>query len=105
MQQKQASAETPTLVRTAFWINMALLLVALIGPRLSEGGLDAAAEAALLFVVPMVLILVIGAAVAIYAYAQARKQSRSMSWSAFLPLAVFLAGFLVTLALVYGEYV
>lgn len=90
----------------AVWLNAGLLGVALIGPRMvSDGGMDAAAAAALWFVVPMTLILVIGAAAAIYAYSAARSQNRRMPRAALLPLGVFLAGVAATLAMVFLQTV
>lgn len=103
---ERGPAKTPAPVRAALWINLLLLPVALIAPRtVSDGGFDAAATAALLFVVPMILMLVIGVAAAIHAVLAARRQDLRPSPSAFLPLAVFLAGIAVTMILVYGEYI
>ena len=94
-------AETPSIVRTALIVNVLLLLVALVSPRLLAGS-----EAApLLFAVPMALIVAIGAAAAIRAFILARREDRPIRWTAFLPVSMFLVGMVGTLLLVYAKFV
>jgi len=94
-------AETPPIVRTALIVNVLLLLVALVSPRLLAGS-----EAApLLFAVPMALIVAIGAAAAIRAFILARREDRPIRWTAFLPVSMFLVGMVGTLLLVYAKFV
>jgi membrane-anchored protein YejM (alkaline phosphatase superfamily) len=93
------AAETPKIVRAALWANIALMILALVGPRVVPG----ADAAALLFAVPMALILVIGVAAAIRAYILARRQDRPVRWTAFLPLSTFIVGVAATLILVYSD--
>lgn len=102
----RGAAVTPGWARAALWINLLLLLIALIAPRtVPDGGMDAAASAALLFIVPMALSLLIGVAAAIHAYLAARRQNLRPGIGAFLPLIVFLVGIAATAILVYTQYV
>jgi hypothetical protein len=84
-------------MRSALWLNLLLLCVALAAPRLAADS----ETAAVLFAAPMALILVIGAASAIRSYVLARREGRPPRWTAFLPLSVFLLGIAGTLAMVY----
>ena len=84
----------------ALTINLVLLCIALVGPRMTNS-LD---TAAVLFAVPMALILAIGAWAAIRAYILARREGRRPRWTAFLPLSVFLVGILATVALVNSDF-
>jgi hypothetical protein len=104
----EKAAPTPGFVRAAVWVNLVLVLAALILPRTlvtETAGIEEAARAALLFVIPMTLVVVIGCAVGIRAYVLARRLGQRVKWTAFLPLATFLAGIAGTLLLVYGQYV
>jgi 4-amino-4-deoxy-L-arabinose transferase-like glycosyltransferase len=65
--------------------------------------MDAAAAAALSFVIPMALIFAIGVATATWAYLLARRENQRMKWTAWMPLVLFLVGIAATLALVYFE--
>lgn len=106
MQTKAAS--TPLFVRVSLWINVALVLFALIMPRTLAGpdsGMAEAAGAAMLFVLPMALIFAIGAFAAIRAYILARREDRPVGWFAFAPLGMFLVGILATLVLIYSEII
>jgi hypothetical protein len=84
-------AETPQIVRIALWVNLLLVAIALVAPRMmaGESGKEGGSTAALLFVIPMALIPPIGAAAAISAFVLARREERSVRWTAFLPLLVF----------------
>lgn len=87
-------------MRSALLANLLLLCVALIAPRMAASS----ESAALWFAIPMALILVIGAASATRAYILARREIRRPSWTAFLPLAVFLLGIAATLILIYSGW-
>jgi 4-amino-4-deoxy-L-arabinose transferase-like glycosyltransferase len=87
-------------MRSALWVNLILLCVALVAPRMT----NSSEAAAIWFAIPMALILVIGAAAAIWAYVLARRENRRPRWTAFLPLSVFLLGIAGTLALVYSDF-
>ncbi len=99
-------AETPGIVQIALYINIALLIIAMIAPRgfATSKDEEAGAGAAVAFAIPMALILAIGAAAATRAYILARREDRPMRWTAFLPASMFLVGLGVTLALVYFQY-
>jgi hypothetical protein len=92
-------AETPQIARTALWLNLILVLIAIAAPRIASS----TDTGALLFAIPMALILVIGAAAAIWSYILARREDRSVRWTAFLPLAVFLLGMIGTVLLVQTD--
>jgi 4-amino-4-deoxy-L-arabinose transferase-like glycosyltransferase len=96
---RNGTAEASNIVRTALLANLALLAVAVGGPRMVLST-DAAA---LLFAIPMALILVVGAAAAIWSYILARRESRTIPWTAFLPLAVFALGVVGTILLVQTD--
>lgn len=106
--QAKVPADTPSVVRVSLWMNVVLLLIALIMPRtLAEpgSGMAEAAGAAMLFVIPMALIFAIGSFAAIRAYILARREGRAVRWTAFVPLAMFLVGIVATLVLIYTENV
>lgn len=94
-------AETPKIVRIALGLNVVLVAVALVAPRLFTNS-DAAP---LLFAIPMALILAVGAGAASRAYLLARREDRSLRWTAFLPLSMFLLGIAGTLLLIYAKFV
>lgn len=107
MKANAAVAPTPAIVRRAVWINLALVLAALILPRTlasETAGLEEAAGAAMLFVIPMTLVVIIGCASGIRAYVLARRAGQRVKWTAFAPLGMFLVGVAGTLVLVYGKY-
>jgi cytochrome bd-type quinol oxidase subunit 2 len=101
-QKARASARTPKTVHVALWVNLLLLVVALVAPRMTANASEASA---LFFVIPMALILVVGAAAAIGAYILARREDLRLRWTAFLPISVFLLGIAGTLLLVYVKFV
>ena len=94
-------AKTPEIVRTALFVNVVLVLVALASPLI----LPDADATALLFAIPMALILVIGTSAAIRAYILARREDRPLRWTTFAPLAVFLVGLVGTVILVQTDAV
>lgn len=87
-------------MRSALWVNLLLLCVALVAPRMA----GTSEAAAVLFAVPMALILVIGSAAAIWSFILARREGRPLRWTAFLPASVFVLGIAGTLALVYSDF-
>jgi cytochrome bd-type quinol oxidase subunit 2 len=95
----RGAAETPKIVRTAAWINLVLAVVAVIAPRIVTNS----EAAAMLFAIPMALILALGSAAAIRAYILARREDRPVRWTAFLPLALFVAAMGLTLLLVFSD--
>jgi hypothetical protein len=105
---RETVAPTPGFVRVATWVNLALVLAALVLPRTllgDDAGWEEAAGAVMLFVIPMTLVVVIGCGVGIRAHLLARRAGQRVKWTAFLPLAMFLVGIAGTLLLVYGRYI
>ncbi|MEO8096649.1 MAG: hypothetical protein ABI811_03035 [Acidobacteriota bacterium] len=104
--------KTPGDVRAAIWMNLGLLLVALILPQAivnSTGVNDAtplasgATAAAMSFAVPMVLMLVIGAGAIVRAYVLSRAQGTTIRWTAFLPVSLFFVGLVGVLGMVLWQ--
>lgn len=105
-QMRREVANTPSFVRTALFVNTLLVVVALVFPRMlasSHSDSGEAEGATILFALPMGLIFAIGACAAIRAYILARREDRELSWTAFVPLGIFLAGMLTTLVLIYTQ--